>query len=167
MQMSIDNPSKLVSLEDSLKRLNLSPKIVNALVYAHNSLGLSALESDNYKIAKNHFSSAIELSDIDSVSLYNYHLVEGHILFQTGKKTKIWDSIQQYNIASRFRPSLGEPYYYIGNSYSAIDDKDFDLIIESYNLALGLNLKDQLKKETIEALNKARERNRRLKAFWK
>ena len=56
-------------------------------------------------------------------------MAEGHLLQKSGKKDKLWSSIQAYNKAAMIFEKAGAPYYYIGNSYLKLGDKDFDLII--------------------------------------
>ena len=45
--MGINDPSKLVLLEDSLSQFGLSVSMVNSLVLAHNTLGDQALKKMN------------------------------------------------------------------------------------------------------------------------
>ena len=61
----------------------------------------------------------------------------------------------------------GDPYYYIGNSYLKLGDKDFDLIIESYEKALALELNTDLRKRVIQAREHVLTREKQLKDFWK
>ena len=62
-------------------------------------------------------------------------MTEGHILLKKGNKNRLWDGIEFYYKAVKLKPSLGEPHYYIGQSYQKIGTTDFDLIIESYQNA--------------------------------
>ena len=89
------------------------------------------------------------------------------MLYETGNKNKLWESIQKYYSAASLQKSLGEPYYYIGLAYHKIGDKDFDLIIESYDKALELNLSSDLKDTVVKQRSIALDRNRVLKDFWK
>ena len=61
----------------------------------------------------------------------------------------------------------GAPYYYIGNSYLKLGDKDFDLIIESYEKALALELNTDLRERVIQAREYVSMREKKLKDFWK
>ena len=62
---------------------------------------------------------------------------------------------------------VGAPYYYIGNSYLKLGDKDFDLIIESYEKALALELSADLRKRASQAREHVLMREKKLKDFWK
>ena len=73
-------------------------------------------------------------------------MAEGHLLQKSGKKNKLWSSIQVYNKAATTLEKAGAPHYYIGKSYHKLGDKDFDLIIESYDKALALELSTELRK---------------------
>ncbi len=165
--MSIDNPSRLIAIEDSLKNTNPTPAIINALVNAHNTLGLSAVDSHNFIKGISHFKKAISLSQNDTLSIYHLNMAEGHILKKTGKKEKIWEAIQKYYKAGTMKPKLGEPYYYIGESYYKLDDKEFDLILDSYDLALSLDLDDSLRKKIVAIRDDTIRREKRLKQFWR
>ena len=165
--MAHDNPTALVALEDSLSASGLSPSITKSLTLAHNKLGSREMDTKNYEAAIVHFSNALELSEGDTLSQYNLLLAEAHSLYTKGNKNGLWDAIQKYNKAAQLKPRLGEPYYYIGLSYKKIGDTDFDLIIESYEKALGLSLKPEIIQKTEEALSLVLEREKRLKDFWK
>ena len=165
--MSISNPQKLISIEDSLSQFGLSKSLKESLVFAHNKLGNQALEDYELEKAKYHFDKALSLSPQDSTLLYKSFLVKGHILYRTGNKNKLWESIQKYYSAASLQKSLGEPYYYIGLAYHKIGDKDFDLIIESYDKALELNLSSDLKEMVVKQRSVMMDRNRVLKDFWK
>ena len=94
-------------------------------------------------------------------------MTEGHILLKKGNKNGLWDGIDLYYKAVKLKPSLGEPYYYIGQSYQKIGSKDFDLIIESYQNALQLTLSNELKNKVNYDLEKTVGRKNRLEKFWK
>ena len=166
-QMATENPSKLLLLEDSLLRSNPSPATISSVTLAHKVLGQRAIDIENYKKAMNHFSNALKLSPKDTLSIYKTLLLQGHILYNTGKKDKLWDAIEVYNKAAIVFETLGEPHYYIGKSYHKISDKDFDLIIESFDRALELELSTGLRKVINEAREDAMFREKKLKDFWK
>ena len=166
-EMAISNPDLLVSLEDSLLHSQPSAAILSSIVLAHKTLGQDAKNNENYENAIIHYSRALKLSPNDTVSMYNTLMIQGHILYGSGKKDKLWDAIQSYNKAAIVLENLGEPHYYIGKSYHKISDKDFDLIIESYDRALDLELSPKLRGATIEARKNAMLREKKLKDFWK
>ena len=58
-KMAHNDPAALIAMEDSLSERGLSPVIIAALVTAHNTLGLAASETEDYKKAIGHFSSAV------------------------------------------------------------------------------------------------------------
>ena len=166
-QMATENPSRLILLEDSLLQSNPSPATISSVMLAHKVLGQRAIDIENYEKAMNHFSNALKLSPKDTLSIYKTLLLQGHILYNTGKKDKLWDAIEVYNKAAIVFETLGEPHYYIGRSYHKISDKDFDLIIESFDRALELELSTGLRKVINEAREDAMFREKKLKDFWK
>ena len=166
-QMSIHNPARLIAIEDSLINTNLTPSIISALIKAHNKLGLAAVDTHNFKKGITHFRKAIALSENDTLSIYHLNMAEGHLLKKTGNKEKIWNAIQKYYEAATMKPELGEPYYHIGESYHKLGDKEFDLIINSYDMALNLNLEDSLRKKIVSIRDDVIKREKRLKNFWR
>ena len=94
-------------------------------------------------------------------------MAEGHLLQKSGKKNKLWSSIQAYSKAATIFEKAGAPYYYIGKSYYKLGDKDFDLIIESYDKALALELSTELRRLVNQAKEDVIMREKKLKDFWK
>ena len=166
-QMATSNPNKLISIKDSLLQSKSTTHIIHSIALAHNTLGDSAIHGGDYEKAKTHFTKALKLSPNDSLYIYNQLMAEGHLLQESGKKDKLWSSIQTYNKAATIFEKAGAPYYYIGNSYLKLGDKDFDLIIESYEKALALDLSTDLRKRVIQAIEHASTREKKLKDFWK
>ena len=165
--MATSNPNKLISIKDSLLQSSSKTYIVHSIALAHKILGDSAVQERNYGKAKDHFTKALKLSPKDSLYMYNQLMVEGHLLQKSGKKSKLWSSIQAYNKAAMIFEKAGAPYYYIGNSYFKLGDKDFDLIIESYEKALALELSADLRKQVIQAKEHVSMREKKLEDFWK
>ena len=166
-QMATSNPNKLLSIKDSLLQSNSNTHIIHSIALAHNALGENAIQEGNYEKARAHLTEALKLSANDSLYIYNHLMAEGHWLQKSGKKDKLWSSIQIYNKAATIFERAGAPYYYIGNSYLKLGDKDFDLIIESYEKALALELSIDLREQVIQAREHISMREKKLKDFWK
>jgi len=165
--MAMKTPFELIALEDSLRQEGLGSKEKEALAIAYKNIGIAEMENNNYINAKNHFSKVLFYSYGDSLSQYNLFMIEGHLLRKTGKKDKLWDAIETYYEATRLKPISGEPYFFIGKSYQNLGNKDFDLILESYQKALNLQLSSKLKKMVEHEKTLVLEREKRLKNFWK
>ena len=112
--MATSNPSKLISIKDSLLQSKSTTHIFHSIALAHNTLGDSAIQEGDYEKAKTHFTKALKLSPNDSLYIYNQLMAEGHLLQKSGKKDKLWSSIQAYNKAAMIFEKAGAPYYYIG-----------------------------------------------------
>ena len=165
--LSESNPYTLIGIADSLKSEKEKNRIDQYLVFAHNNIGLDAISKKNYSKAVVHFSKALDISKNDTLAMYNLLLCEGHLYYQSGKKDKLWESIQKFYRAAQLKSKLGEPHFYIGRSYQKIGDKDFDLIIESYDKALSLNLENGLRLLVEEERDLIINREKRLTNFWK
>ena len=164
--MATENPQALIAKEDSLRRDGASAHLVLSFAIAHKTMGLKRMEEKDYKSALKHFSRSIEVFKKDTLLMYNLLLCRAHLEYKTGKKDKLWDAIEIYNKASLLMPARGEAHYYIGKSYHKLGDKDFDLIIESYQKALSLNNTKELAVEIQANLEKAISREKRLRDFW-
>ena len=166
--MSIENPEKLISIKDSLINIRKNDqKIIEALVYAHNSIAEKHMKTENNLLAVDHYRMANELNSSDIVSNYGLLISEGKLLIQKGNKNGIWDAIEKFSQASTLYPSNGEPFYWIAISYTKLGDTDFDLMLESYEKALSLELDEKQRADIEKKYKKEKERKLFLDSFWK
>ena len=163
--MAINEPLKLIAMKDSLN--NSNPKLDRALVVAYNNIGLEAIKNTDYEKANNAFLNSQKICKTDSLSKYSLLMIRGHKKINTGKKELLWEAIQDYYKASSIYPLKGEPFYYIGETYLKLGDKDFDLIIESYEKALLLELDPEFRLIVLNSKEEASRRKALLKNFWK
>ena len=167
-KMSIENPEKLLSMQDSLllSRKN-DQNILEALASSHNSVADKYMKQNEYLSAINHYENATRLDNSNITSKYGLLLAEGHSLLKKGNKNGIWDAIEKYSKASKLYPGNGEPFYWIAIAYTKLGDKDFDLIFESYEKALSLELDNGLIVEAEKKYKHAKERKKKLDSFWR
>ena len=167
-KLSRQNPEKLIAMQDSLLLAHgESSNLINALVFAHNHVGIESVSENNYMKASNHFLQALELNDQDTITQYNLFLIEGHMFLKKGDKNGLWDGIEKYAHAASLRPDLGEPHYWIAQIYIKLGDTDFDLILESYEKALSLTLDQALLSRAEKGYNETLDRKKKLDKFWK
>ena len=164
--MASNDPNKLISLRDSLDA-ELSPALIEAFLEAYNKVGVQAYKSENYEKSISLLLNSQELLPRDTLSKYYLLMASGGKKYESGKKELLWGSIQDFYKASALYPKRGEPFYFIGQSYLKLGDKDFDLIIESYEKALSLEIDDELKVTINKAKVEAIRRKDLLKGFWK
>ena len=165
-EIALTNPEKLIKMQDSLNNI-IDPKFNEALIMVFNSRGLKAMEKQNYNEALKYFHKSQKLSQSDSVSKYSLLMASAFQKFSSGKKEVLWDAIQSFYKASNIYPLNGEPHYYIGETYLKLGDKDFDLIIDSYDKALSLNLTESLEEKVKISKQEALRRRDLLKNFWR
>ncbi len=167
-KMSIENPEKLLSIQDSLIKVRGNDKgILNALTVANNNVAKKYLSQGEYNFAVNHFTRALRLSEANAETKYGLLLAEGQVLVKKGNKNGIWDAIEKYSKASNLFPSNGEPFYLTALAYTKLGDTDFDLILESYEKSISLELDDRLRNEVVKKYENAKQRKTRLDSFWK
>ena len=167
-KMSIENPEKLLSIQDSLLRVkNNDVNILDALVSANNRVAEKHMEQGDYISAADYFKKATELNTSDIASKYGLLLADGNVLVKKGNKDGIWDAIEKYSKAATLYPKNGEPFYWMAIAYTKLGDTHFDLILESYVKALSLELDNELRTEAEKKHKHAKERKNKLDSFWK
>ena len=167
-KMSIENPEKLLSIQDSLILARGNDNgVLAALAIANNSLAEKFMEQGDYNLAATYFSKALTLNETDTESKYGLLLAEGRAMVKKGNKNGIWDAIEKYSKASSLYPNSGEPFYLTAIAYTKLGDTDFDLILESYEKSISLELDDQLRAEVLKKYEHAKKRKTKLDSFWK
>ena len=167
-KISIENPAKLVSVQDSLLLVSGdNQRVRDALVTANNSIAEKYLNTGDLKLAAQHFSNSTLIDGHNKYSKFGLLIVEGRILINKGNKNGIWDAIEKFSEASSLFPNNGEPFYWMAKSYTKLGDTEFDLILESYEKSLALDLDEVLRLEVEKNYNIAKDRKNKLDSFWK
>ena len=167
-KMSVENPEKLLSIQDSLILARGDDKsVLAALAVANNSVAKEYMNKGDYNLAADHFSKALVLNETSTESKYGLLLADGRALVKKGNKNGIWDAIEKYSKASSLYPNSGEPFYLTAIAYTKLGDTDFDLIIESYEKSISLELSDKLRAEVLKKYEHAKNRKMKLDSFWK
>ena len=162
-----EDPQRFLAKKDSLlNKINSNKNYLAAVIFSHKELGLKAVKQKDYRNATYHFKEVLSYDDNDSLSMYNLNLAKGHEMYLTGNTDNLWKAIQFYSMAAQVDKRNGEPHYFIGLSYYKLDDKDFDLILESFNSALKLFLTEQIRNELVEKKIQTEMRKKKLEEFW-
>ena len=166
--MSIEDPEKLLSIQDSLILARGNDEgVLAALAVANNNVAKKYMNQGDYHFAVDHFSTALRLNETKMESKYGLLLAEGRALVKKGNKNGIWDAIEKYSKASYLFPSSGEPFYLTALAYTKLGDTDFDLILESYEKSISLELDERLRDEVVKKYENAKKRKTKLDSFWK
>ena len=167
-KMSIESPEKLLSIQDSLiLAYGDDEGILSALAVANNKVAKKYMKQGDYNFAVDHFSTALRLNETNMESKYGLFLAEGRALVKRGNKNGIWDAIEKYSKASYLFPNSGEPFYLTALAYTKLGDTDFDLILESYEKSISLELDNRLRAEVVKKYEHAKKRKTKLDSFWK
>ena len=167
-KLSIENPTKLVAVQDSLLSVSgNNQRIRDALVTANNSVAKRYLNTGNLKLAVQQFNKSTSIDGDNKESNFGLLIAEGRILIKKGNKSGIWDAIEKFSRASSLFPRNGEPFYWIAQSYTKLGDTEFDLILESYEKSLALDLDEGLRLEVEKNYKIAKNRKSKLDSFWK
>ena len=167
-KLSLDNPDALIAIEDSLLSFNKNNQGINdAIVIANNNVAKNYLNSNELSLAVKHFEKSISINEENKDSQYGLMIAEGRLLIKKGNKNGIWDAIEKLSKASSIYPKQGEPFYWIAVSYTKLGDTEFDLILESYEKSLSLELDENIKDEVEENYKKIKNRKNKLDSFWK
>ena len=167
-KLSIENPTKLVAIQDSLLSVSgNNQRIRDALVTANNSVAKRYLDTGDLKLAIQHFNKSTFIDGDNKESSFGLLIAEGRILIKKGNKNGIWDAIDKFSRASSLFPRDGEPFYWMAQSYTKLGDTEFDLILESYEKSLALNLNEDLRLEVERNYKIAKNRKSKLDSFWR
>ena len=167
-KLSIENPAKLVAVQDSLILVSReNQRIRDALVTANNSVAKRYLNTGDLKSAVQYFNKSISIDGDNKESNFGLLIAEGRILIKKGNKNGIWDAIEKFSRASSLFPRNGEPFYWMAKSYTKLGDTEFDLILESYEKSLALDLDEGLRLEVEKNYKIAKNRKSKLDSFWK
>ena len=166
-KLSLEDPNALIAIEDSLLSVNKNNQsISDAIVIANNNVAKKYLNSNELSLAVKHFKKSISVNRNNKDSQYGLMIAEGRVLIKRGNKNGIWDAIEKFSKASSIFPKKGEPFYWIAISYTKLGDTEFDLILESYEKSLSLELDENIKDEVEENYKKAKKRKNKLDSFW-
>ena len=167
-KISIENPAKLVSVQDSLLLVSGdNQRIRDALVTANNSVAKRYLNAGDLKSAVKYFNKSTSIDGDNKDSKFGLLIAEGRILVKKGNKNGIWDAIEKFSKASSLYPENGEPFYWMAKSYTKLGDTEFDLILESYEKSLSLDLDKDLRLKVEKNYKIAKNRKNKLDSFWK
>ena len=167
-KLSLENPNALIAIEDSLLAVDKNNQSINdAIVIANNNVAKNHLNNNELSLAVKHFKKSISINKNNKDSQYGLMIAEGRVLIKRGNKNGIWDAIEKFSKASSIFPKKGEPFYWIAVSYTKLGDTEFDLILESYEKSLSLELDENIKNEVEENYKKAKNRKNKLDSFWK
>ncbi len=167
-KLSIENPTKLIAVQDSLLSIRGdNQRIRDALVIANNSVAKKYLNAGDLKLAVQHFKKSILIDADNNYSKFGLLIAEGRILIKKGNKNGIWDAIEKFSKAASIFPRNGEPFYWIAKSYTKLGNTEFDLILESYEKSLALDLDQGLRLEVEKNYKIAKNRKSKLDSFWK
>ena len=167
-KLSIENPTKLIAVQDSLLSLNGdNQRIRQALVTANNNVAKKHLITGDLKSAIEHFNKSISIDADNKDSKFGLLIAEGRILIKKGNKNGMWDAIERFSKASSLFPRNGEPFYWMAKSYTKLGDTEFDLILESYEKSLALDLHEGLRLEVEKNYKIVKNRKSKLDSFWK
>ena len=167
-KLSIDNPAKLIAVQDSLLSVyGDNQRIRDALVNANNNVAKKYLNAGDLKSAVQHFNKSTSIDGNNKDSKFGLLIAEGRILIKKGNKNGIWDAIENFSKASSLFPRNGEPFYWMAQAYTKLGDTEFDLILESYEKSLALDLDEGLRLEVEKNYEIAKNRKSKLDSFWK
>ena len=142
-------------------------RIRDALVTANNSVAKRYLNTGDLKSAVQYFNKSTSIDGDNKDSKFGLLIAEGRILVKKGNKNGIWDAIEKFSKASSLFPRNGEPFYWMAKSYTKLGDTEFDLILESYEKSLALDLDEGLRLEVEKNYKIAKNRKSKLDSFWK
>ncbi|NOZ74680.1 MAG: hypothetical protein GXO90_04795 [FCB group bacterium] len=168
-ELAVQQPEFVVQHSDSLAQAyrdqpDVSALLARAYVAVADSLTRKNPRSDQ---ALSLYNQAHALDPKNADASYGAWMVKGHRYYKQGGRNDLWEGIQAFATAARYRPDSGVPLVWMARSYAKKDDDDFELIIETYNKALNSGLPDELRREAEAELEAIQKRKKVLDDFWK
>ena len=162
-------PDVVVAKQDSLLALSKDkrPEFVAILTTAHINIARRAESMGDISTAIDEYQKVLKIDPTNKIARYELLVLEGLNLYKKGSKSALWDAIELFSKAASIDMENGEANYWIAKSYEKKDSKDFELIIEAYELALTKNLPDDLRQDAEDAKNIAYKNKTTLDSFWK
>lgn len=167
--LSVTEPDVVVAKQDSLLALSKDkrPEFVAILTTAHINIARRAESMGDISTAIDEYQKVLKIDPTNKIARYELLVLEGLNLYKKGSKSALWDAIELFSKAASIDMENGEANYWIAKSYEKKDSKDFELIIEAYELALTKNLPDDLRQDAEDAKNIAYKNKTTLDSFWK
>ena len=168
IEMADNDPIQLIAMQDSL--ILAEPEngeLLVALSQAHVNIALKAMANADVAGAMESFNSSLKLNKSNKIANYFLALQSGHKNFKKGSRMALWDAIEQYSQAARYKFETGEPFYWIGRADEKKDDQDFELIIEAFDKALALELSSELRIDCLVHRDNVLKRKQVFDEFWK
>ena len=167
--LSVTEPDVVVAKQDSLLALSKDkrPEFVAILTTAHINIARRAESMGDISTAIDEYQKVLKIDPTNKIARYELLVLEGLNLYKKGSKSALWDAIELFSKAASIDMENGEANYWIAKSYEKKDSKDFELIIEAYELALTKKLPDDLRQDAEDAKNIAYKNKTTLDSFWK
>ena len=167
--LSVTEPDLVVAKQDSLLALSKDkrPEFVAILTTAHINIARRAESMGDISTAIDEYQKVLKIDPTNKIARYELLVLEGLNLYKKGSKSALWDAIELFSKAASIDLENGEANYWIAKSYEKKDSKDFELIIEAYELALTKKLPDDLRQDAEDAKNIAYKNKTTLDSFWK
>lgn len=168
-ELADQRPQFVVQHTDSLAQVFRNQPDVSALLARAYIAVADSLTRQNHRSdqALSLYNQAHALDPKNVDASYGAWMIKGHQDYKKGGRDDLWEGIQAFATAARYHPESGIPLVWMARSYAKKDDDDFELILETYNKALNLNLPDSIRSEAQMELEAVRKRKQILDDFWK
>ena len=128
--------------------------------------GENAFAKKRYKNARKHLEQALKIKADYTDAKYYLALSKGLLFYQKGRKSDLWDAIEEFGKAMVLKPNSAEPHFYMAQAYEKKDRREFDNAIEQYKIVLEKEPQSQFTNSAREKIKELTELKDRLKKFW-
>ncbi len=166
-QLGSTSPEWLIAREDSLlTEFPGNEHLLQALTAVHLEKANKAYIQEDWKSAVDHYGRILSLEPRNSSGRFGLAMAEGRGFFKKGGPNDLWEAIVKFGEAAVIDTASGLPQIWLARSYEKKDENDFDLIVESYDLALRKILSEADRLEAIEERKIVLHRKEIFEAFW-
>lgn len=161
-------PEFVIAHQDSLiAKAGGQPETRMLVIRAYVALADSATARQDFSEAEALLSRAEAIDSNNPEIKYRHAMTKGLALYKKGSSSQLWDAIEQFNLAARYKPEDGTAYYWMARGYKKNDDQDFTNIIERYEQCLAKTLSPDLRTKAAAELAEVRQQQKTFNEFWK
>jgi tetratricopeptide (TPR) repeat protein len=131
--------------------------------------GRKFFEKYQYNSAMKYLKKALENEPDHNDAQYYFAMTKGSILYNKGRKSDLWEAIEEFGKAMVLNPESGEPHYYLALAYEKKDSKDkreLDNAIEEYKNYLDKEPTGRFAKQCRKKIKDLAAARDKLKKFW-
>ena len=129
---SIENTADSLTVRDKLSALQATRE--NASTLLENGIALK--NAEKYSKAEKEIEKALAFKPDYKEAKYQLYIVKSLQLYRKGKKSGLWEAIENLGLAATLFPERAEPHYYMAMAYNKKDRDEYDNALGELKLVM-------------------------------